>query len=99
MAAVTENLAFGVTACTTFEPPFRLAKRFSTLDHLTNGRLAWVRHQLQLGLRKEHYLLTGRQNIVTSWSDNAARAFGLPQLPEHDTRYAIAEEYLDLAYK
>jgi alkanesulfonate monooxygenase SsuD/methylene tetrahydromethanopterin reductase-like flavin-dependent oxidoreductase (luciferase family) len=42
MAAVTKSLAFGITACTTFEPPFSLAKRFSTLDHLTEGRVAWV---------------------------------------------------------
>ncbi len=42
MAAVTENLGFGITSCTTFEPPFLLAKRFSTLDHITNGRMAWV---------------------------------------------------------
>jgi alkanesulfonate monooxygenase SsuD/methylene tetrahydromethanopterin reductase-like flavin-dependent oxidoreductase (luciferase family) len=42
MAAVSNTLAFGVTACTTFEPPFLLAKRFSTLDHITNGRIAWV---------------------------------------------------------
>ncbi|KAH7395548.1 HK97 family phage prohead protease [Cadophora sp. MPI-SDFR-AT-0126] len=41
MAAVTKNLAFGITASTTFEPPFLLAKRFSTLDHLTNGRIGW----------------------------------------------------------
>lgn len=41
MAAVTRNLAFGITASTSFEPPFLLAKRFSTLDHLTNGRIAW----------------------------------------------------------
>lgn len=41
MAAVTKNLAFGITASTTFEPPFLLAKRFSTLDHLTNGRVGW----------------------------------------------------------
>ncbi|KAJ5081692.1 Nitrilotriacetate monooxygenase component A/pristinamycin IIA synthase subunit A [Penicillium alfredii] len=41
MAAVTKNLAFGITASTSFEPPFLLAKRFSTLDHLTNGRLGW----------------------------------------------------------
>lgn len=38
---VTKNLAFGITASTTFEPPFSLAKRFSTLDHLTNGRIGW----------------------------------------------------------
>ncbi|KAI9687922.1 MAG: hypothetical protein M1822_002004 [Bathelium mastoideum] len=41
MAAVTKNLAFGITASTSFEPPFLLAKRFSTLDHLTDGRLGW----------------------------------------------------------
>ncbi|KAH9213729.1 luciferase-like domain-containing protein [Leptodontidium sp. 2 PMI_412] len=41
MAAATKNLAFGITASTTFEPPFLLAKRFSTLDHLTNGRIGW----------------------------------------------------------
>lgn len=41
MAAVTKNLAFGITASTSFEPPFLLAKRFSTLDHLTEGRIAW----------------------------------------------------------
>lgn len=41
MAAVTKNLAFGITASTSFEQPFLLAKRFSTLDHLTKGRLGW----------------------------------------------------------
>ncbi|KAL9616406.1 MAG: hypothetical protein Q9160_008732 [Pyrenula sp. 1 TL-2023] len=41
MAAVTKNLAFAITASTSFEPPFLLAKRFSTLDHLTKGRFGW----------------------------------------------------------
>lgn len=41
MAAVTKNLAFGITSSTSFEPPFLLAKRFSTLDHLTGGRVGW----------------------------------------------------------
>ncbi|KAJ6013744.1 hypothetical protein N7540_008335 [Penicillium herquei] len=41
MAAVTKNLAFGITASTSFEQPFLMAKRFSTLDHLTNGRIGW----------------------------------------------------------
>ncbi|KAF7555455.1 hypothetical protein G7Z17_g2105 [Cylindrodendrum hubeiense] len=41
MAAVTKNLAFGITASTSFEPPFLLAKRFSTLDHFTKGRIGW----------------------------------------------------------
>nr|WP_318540648.1 LLM class flavin-dependent oxidoreductase [Terribacillus saccharophilus] len=41
MASVTENLGFAVTVSTTYEPPFGNARRFSTLDHLTNGRVAW----------------------------------------------------------
>ncbi|KAK3302803.1 xenobiotic compound family monooxygenase [Chaetomium strumarium] len=41
MAAVTKNLAFAITASTSFEPPYLLAKRFSTLDHLTDGRIGW----------------------------------------------------------
>ena len=41
MAAVTEHLGFAVTSTTTYEPPFGHARRLSTLDHLTKGRLAW----------------------------------------------------------
>ena len=41
MAAVTENLGFGVTATLSYERPYLLARRFSTLDHLTKGRMAW----------------------------------------------------------
>lgn len=41
MAAVTDNLCFGITGNTTYEQPYLLARRFSTLDHLTKGRVAW----------------------------------------------------------
>ncbi|GAA2224461.1 NtaA/DmoA family FMN-dependent monooxygenase [Herbiconiux moechotypicola] len=41
LAAVTEHLAFGATVSTTYEHPFAHARRFSTLDHLTAGRVAW----------------------------------------------------------
>jgi len=41
MAAVTEHLAFAVTVTTTYEHPYAHARRFSTLDHLTRGRIAW----------------------------------------------------------
>ncbi|TIC63907.1 Nitrilotriacetate monooxygenase component A/pristinamycin IIA synthase subunit A [Wallemia mellicola] len=40
MAAVTKNLAFGITQSTSYEHPFNVARRFSTLDHLTKGRVA-----------------------------------------------------------
>ncbi|BBD99675.1 LLM class flavin-dependent oxidoreductase [Sphingobium amiense] len=38
-------------------------------------------------------------NIVTSVQKNAAENLGLDDLPPHDTRYDIAEEYLDLCRK
>ncbi|CAG9984426.1 unnamed protein product [Clonostachys byssicola] len=41
MAAVTKSLGFGVTASTSYERPFLLARRFSTLDHFTKGRIGW----------------------------------------------------------
>src|SRR4029078_11551443 len=41
MAAVTENLGFGVTSNLSFEPPYPFARRMSTLDHLTEGRIGW----------------------------------------------------------
>lgn len=40
MAAVTQHLGFGLTANLT-EPPYVFARRFSTLDHLTKGRVGW----------------------------------------------------------
>jgi alkanesulfonate monooxygenase len=38
MAAATKNIGFGVTVSTTYEQPFHLARRLSTVDHLTKGR-------------------------------------------------------------
>jgi FMN-dependent oxidoreductase (nitrilotriacetate monooxygenase family) len=78
MAAVTENIGFGVTATLTYEKPYLLARRFSTLDHLTKGRMAW--------------------NIVTGILDSGAKGAGQGGLTDHDSRYAAAEEYLDVVY-
>ena len=41
MASVTEHLGFGITANTSAEHPFPFARRMSTLDHLTRGRIGW----------------------------------------------------------
>lgn len=79
MAYVTRHLGFGVTANTTYEPPYLFARRMSTLDHLTNGRVGW--------------------NIVTGYLDSAARGMGLEGQLDHDHRYDIADEYLEVLYK
>ena len=41
MAAVTTHLGFGATCNLAYEPPYLFARRMSTLDHLTNGRIGW----------------------------------------------------------
>jgi len=41
MAYATRHLGFGVTCNLSFEPPYTFARRMSTLDHLTNGRIGW----------------------------------------------------------
>ncbi|RDH34754.1 luciferase-like domain-containing protein [Aspergillus welwitschiae] len=76
MAAATQNIGFGVTVTTTYEQPYHLARRLSTIDHLTKGR-----------------------QIVTGYLDSAARNLGHTQQPQHDDRYAQAEEYIKVTYK
>lgn len=41
MAAVTTHLGFGITVNANAEPPYTFARRISTLDHLTDGRIGW----------------------------------------------------------
>ena len=79
MAAVTEHLGFGVTSAVTYEQPYTLARKYASLDHLTNGRVGF--------------------NVVTSYLPSAAECQGLETQIEHDTRYEIAEEFLDVCYK
>lgn len=41
MAVVTNHLGFGVTCALSYEHPYPFARRMSTLDHLTRGRIGW----------------------------------------------------------
>jgi FMN-dependent oxidoreductase (nitrilotriacetate monooxygenase family) len=79
MAAVTTHIGFGVTANLTYEPPYLFARRLSTLDHLTRGRVGW--------------------NIVTGYLDSAARGIGVAVQPDHDRRYDVADEYMEVVYQ
>jgi FMN-dependent oxidoreductase (nitrilotriacetate monooxygenase family) len=40
-AAVTRHLGFAVTYSTSYHQPYQCARVFSTLDHLTGGRIGW----------------------------------------------------------
>ena len=79
MAMVTEHLGFGITCTLSFEPPYPFARRMSTLDHLTGGRVGW--------------------NIVTGYLNSAAKGVGGSDQTRHDTRYDIADEYMEVVYK
>jgi FMN-dependent oxidoreductase (nitrilotriacetate monooxygenase family) len=41
MAAATTDLSFAMTAAVSYEHPFPFARRMSSLDHVTKGRIGW----------------------------------------------------------
>lgn len=41
IALATEHLGIGITASTSFEHPYTFARRLSTADHHTKGRIGW----------------------------------------------------------
>ncbi len=41
LAAVTSRIGLIGTASTSFDHPFHLARRFASLDHISNGRAGW----------------------------------------------------------
>ncbi len=41
MASSTTNLCFTMTGSASYEAPYSFARRMSTLDHMTNGRIGW----------------------------------------------------------
>ncbi|MFO1081267.1 MAG: LLM class flavin-dependent oxidoreductase [Reyranellaceae bacterium] len=41
LAMVTERLGLIATASSTFEPPYTIARRFASLDHISGGRAGW----------------------------------------------------------
>lgn len=41
LSVVTEKIGLAATATTTYDEPFHVARRFASLDHISNGRAAW----------------------------------------------------------
>jgi FMN-dependent oxidoreductase (nitrilotriacetate monooxygenase family) len=79
LAGATERIGLIATASTSYNSPYNLARRFASLDHVSNGRAGW--------------------NVVTTATPDAARNFGLEELPSHAERYARATEFLDVVFK
>jgi len=41
LAAATSRLGFAITVSSTYERPYQFARKLTTLDHLTKGRIGW----------------------------------------------------------
>lgn len=41
LSQVTDKIGLAATASTTYDEPYHIARRFASLDHLSNGRAAW----------------------------------------------------------
>jgi FMN-dependent oxidoreductase (nitrilotriacetate monooxygenase family) len=79
LAGVTEHIGLIATASTSYNEPYNLARRFASLDHVSDGRVGW--------------------NIVTTAGADAARNFGLDDVPLHRDRYERAGEFVEVATK
>ncbi|XVU22070.1 LLM class flavin-dependent oxidoreductase [Actinoplanes sp. CA-054009] len=77
LAVVTERIGLIATASTSYNEPYNLARRFASIDHVSQGRAGW--------------------NIVTTAGADAARNFGLDDVPAHRDRYERAAEFVEVA--
>jgi N-acetyl-S-(2-succino)cysteine monooxygenase len=76
LSRVTDKIGLGATVSTSFSEPYNVARIFSSIDRMSNGRAAW--------------------NVVTSTMDASALNFGEDRLKDHDLRYEIAGEFVDV---
>ena len=77
LAMETTHIGLAATLSTSYSDPFTVARQFSSIDHISNGRAGW--------------------NIVTSPLEGSALNYSKSEHPEHDLRYRMALEYIDVA--
>ncbi|MFD1790419.1 LLM class flavin-dependent oxidoreductase [Ochrobactrum teleogrylli] len=89
LAAVTDRIGLAATASTTFDEPYHIARRFASLDHISQGRAAWnivttSNPDAALNFGKEEHLVHGERykrareffDVVTGlWDSFADDAF------------------------
>ncbi|NMN59900.1 alkanesulfonate monooxygenase [Xanthobacter sp. SG618] len=61
LAHETKDLGFGITASTSHELPAVLARRFSSLDHFTQGRIGW---NIVTGYSDSGARAVGREKVI-----------------------------------
>ena len=73
----TTHIGLAATLSTTYSDPYTVARQFSSIDHLSDGRAGW--------------------NIVTSPLEGSAANYSKPEHPQHDLRYRMADEFVEVA--
>lgn len=87
------------------DPFMQISAMAAVTEHLGFGVTSAVTYEQPYTLARKYatldHLTKGRVgfNVVTSYLPSAAENQGLPRQIEHDTRYEIAEEFLDVCYK
>ena len=76
LATDTTTIGLAATLSTTYSDPYTVARQFSSIDHLSDGRAGW--------------------NIVTSPLEGSAANYSKPEHPQHDLRYRMAAEFLEI---
>ena len=76
LAMDTTKIGLAATLSTTYSDPYTVARQFSSIDHLSDGRAGW--------------------NIVTSPLEGSAANYNRPEHPQHDLRYRMAGEFLEI---
>jgi len=94
MASVSKNVSFGITGSTTY------LNVWSTECGRTCVADTQQPYILARTVSTLDHITKGRfaWNVVTSYSDSAAKAMGKTKATSHDRRYEEAHEYMDLVY-
>jgi FMN-dependent oxidoreductase (nitrilotriacetate monooxygenase family) len=64
LAAATKSIGFGITSSTTYEAPYSTARKFSTVDHLSKGRVAWNIVTSYLDSAARNFPINAQQQIA-----------------------------------
>jgi FMN-dependent oxidoreductase (nitrilotriacetate monooxygenase family) len=80
LASVTTHLGLIGTVSTSFEEPYNIARRFSSLDHLSRGRVAW-----NVVTSSDPYAF-----------NNFGHGEDTPYHPTRSERYGRAAEFIDV---
>ncbi|TCM46123.1 FMN-dependent oxidoreductase (nitrilotriacetate monooxygenase family) [Rhizobium sp. PP-F2F-G48] len=67
LSAVTKNIGFIVTASTSYNEPYNIARTFASLDHLSKGRVAWNVVSSALEEEAKNFGLTTSINHATRY--------------------------------